>query len=343
MLPSPMPSREDTHHAPDVLQRGVGLSDVDRKLIGLLQADGRTPFVDLARATGIREKAVRQRVQELRDSGVIHITAVSSPEVLGYSTIAMIGLRCRGEAPSAVAAKLAAVATVDYVIVSTGRFNLFVEVFCRSLPDMRETLEREILPMPGIEGVEVFPYLRLPYQEGVFEVGGSAPGVVSPPPEPPEQIDREIVAQLSTDGRMSLHTVARNLGVSEAQVRRRLQRLRDSGAVRVMAITNPMTLGFETIALAGLRVSSGSSVRELADVLAGIPQVSYVAVCAGRYDILVELVCQTLQELDTLLDERMRRLAGVSSIEPHLYLGLLYKPLGPAGRGPESTEPLYGF
>jgi Lrp/AsnC family transcriptional regulator for asnA, asnC and gidA len=343
MLAAPMP-RDEPDHAPDVLQRGVGLSDVDRRLIGLLQVDGRTPFVDLARAVGIHEKAVRVRVQELRESGVIHITAVSSPEVLGYSTMAMIGLTCEGVAPSAIAARLAGVATVDYVIVATGRFNLFVEVFCRSLTDMRETIEREIVPMPGIKGVEVFPYLRLHYQEGMFEVGHGDVPVISPPPEAPEQIDREIVAQLSTDGRMSLHTVARTLGVSEAQVRRRLQRLRDTGAVRIMAITNPMTLGFETIALAGLRVSGGTSVRELADVLARIPQVSYVAVCAGRYDILVELVCQTLLELDTLLDERMRRLAGVSSIEPHLYLGLMYKPLRPAVHsGPERSEPLYEF
>ena len=135
----------------DVLRRGVGLSEADRELIRILQRDGRTPFVELTRAVGLPEKNVRRRVAELRKSGIIHITAVSNPEMLGYRVAALICVNCVHRLPSEVASEFAELDVVDYVIVTTGRFDVMVEVFCLSLAHLRETAEEQIRGVAGVE------------------------------------------------------------------------------------------------------------------------------------------------------------------------------------------------
>jgi DNA-binding Lrp family transcriptional regulator len=315
----------------DVLKRGAGLSATDRELIRLLQIDGRMPYVDLGRAVGASEKSVRMRVRELREAGIIYITTVSNPEILGYETAAFLCITCDGRSPSELAAEIALIDAVDYVIVTTGRFDLMVEVFCAGLTDLREVVETRVRTIPGVAAVEVLPFLSIEFQQGAFARGeGSELPQVKPSVEPPTQVDRDIVAQLSRDGRMSLYTVANRIGVSEAQVRRRLTRMRAAGAVVIMAITNPMTLGFDTIAIVGIRLAKHSSSAEVAAELSRLSPVSYVAICAGRYDLLVELVCFTPADLQALLDEQVRPLEGVERLEPFLYLGLHYKPLRPA-------------
>jgi DNA-binding Lrp family transcriptional regulator len=140
---------------------------------------------------------------------------------------------------------------------------------------------------------------------------------------------------------MSLRAVADRVGVSEAQVRRRLNRMREAGAVAVMAITNPMSLGFETIAILGIRITKDASSTDVAARLAGLGPVTYIAICAGRYDLFVEVVCFTAAELRALLDEQVRPLDGVAELEPFLYIGLHYKPLRPASGSAART--LFAF
>jgi Lrp/AsnC family transcriptional regulator for asnA, asnC and gidA len=316
----------------------VGLSEADRELIRILQIDGRSPYVELGRAVGLPEKSVRRRVNDMRRAGIIHITTVSNPEMLGYQVAAMVGVTCTQRQPSELAIEFAKIDVVDYVAVTTGRFDVMVELFCSSLSHLRDTVEQEIRGVPGVEGVEILPYLSLSFQQGVFQRGEGRPPAPRSPVEPPAQVDRDILAYLGADGRMSLHAIAEQLEISEAQVRRRFNRMRDSGTVRVMAITNPMTLGFETIALTGINVGNGESAEAVARRLAEVVQVSYIAMCAGRYEILAEFICLTLPELQQLLAEQVRQIPGVERAEPFVYLGLHYKPLRPAAsdRGPST-------
>jgi Lrp/AsnC family transcriptional regulator for asnA, asnC and gidA len=313
------------------LQRAVGLSDVDRELIRLLQLDGRRSYAELARALGVAEKKVRRRLTELRDSGIIYITAVADPSVLGYRTVAMLGIRAGRRAPSDVARDLTTIDAVDYVILSTGRYDVFAEVFCRNLNELRDIVEGTVRVVDGVDDVEIFPYLRLHYQEGAFGAPDAEATLTHVPSDiSVDQVDRAIVAHLSEDGRVPLQRVAERLETSEAQVRRRLKRLQDWGALRVMAITNPMSLGFEAIAKLGITVAPGYSVAEFADTLADVESTSYVALCAGRFDILSEAVCVTTEELASVIDDEIRTIPGIARCEVFIYLGLHYKPLRPA-------------
>jgi Lrp/AsnC family transcriptional regulator for asnA, asnC and gidA len=260
----------------------------------------------------------------------------------------MLGIRTRGARPSDLARELIAIPAIDYVILTTGRYQLWVELFCKDLAELREMVEVTVHGLAGVEEVEIFPYLRLRYQADAFQhrenqVLGRGIGAQIPV----DQIDRDIVAELSPDGRLALQRVANRLGISEAQVRRRLHRLQSAGAARVMAMTNPFSLGFEAIAKLGVRVAPGHSVAGVADALVDIEEVSYVALCTGRFDILSEVICLDVEALNAALDGRLRQIPGLARVEAFLYLGLHMKSVGVAATTPRggadavvSLEPL---
>jgi Lrp/AsnC family transcriptional regulator for asnA, asnC and gidA len=103
------------------------LDDADRTIIELLQADGRMPFTKVAAAVGLTEGAIRQRVQRLTDTGVMQIVAVTDPLSLGVRRVAMVGIRVTGDVER-TAADLVAFAEVEYLIATSGRYDVMIEV-----------------------------------------------------------------------------------------------------------------------------------------------------------------------------------------------------------------------
>ena len=141
--------------------------------------------------------------------------------------------------------------------------------------------------------------------------------------EPPERGPAEpaIIEQLQQDGRRSYSALAKAVGLSEAAVRQRVQRLTEAGVIQVVAVTDPLTLGFAREALVGIRASG--DLRELADRLAAVPEIDYVVICAGSFDILIELVCQDDDHLLELINDVIRSIPGVRDTETFVYLRLV--------------------
>ncbi|HEY9423478.1 MAG TPA: Lrp/AsnC family transcriptional regulator [Microterricola sp.] len=142
-------------------------------------------------------------------------------------------------------------------------------------------------------------------------------------PVKPVQLDdvsKAIIEQLQVDGRRSYAEIGKAVGLSEAAVRQRVQKLTDAGAMQVVAVTDPMQLGFYRQAMIGIRASGDT--RTLADAVAAIPAVDYVVLTAGSFDLLVEVVCEDDEELITLLNTQIRTLEGVTSTETFVYLRL---------------------
>ena len=314
------------------LRLAVEMSKLDRAIIRMLQADGRRSYLSMAAELGVSEKTVRKRVQELRATGVIEITTVTDPQLLGYGAMALVGVHLDGSRPaSEIASRLALLDAVDYVVVTTGRFELFVEVVCRDSHELLATVQGEIAPAPGVRETEVFPYLRFHYQQPRWEAARWKHPESEPTAEPMEldDIDRAILVELNVDGRVPLQRVARKLTVSLSLVRQRFTRMVGSGAVRVIAITNPNSLGFTTVAWLGICVAPGASVRAMADELAALASVAYLVICAGRFDIFAEAICTDPDDLLRVLDDEVRPLAGIARLESFVYLDLHYKRLRP--------------
>jgi Lrp/AsnC family transcriptional regulator, regulator for asnA, asnC and gidA len=134
-----------------------------------------------------------------------------------------------------------------------------------------------------------------------------------------DPLDTTIVEALQKDGREPFRRIAAAAGVSEATVRARYARLCDDGILQVTAVTNPLGLGFEAQALVGIRTSGSPEV--LADEIAQWDEADYVVITAGRFDLLVEVLCVDRRHLLDLTN-RIRALDGVHSTESFLYLEL---------------------
>lgn len=130
---------------------------------------------------------------------------------------------------------------------------------------------------------------------------------------------KRIIEELQHDGRRTYAELGRAVGLSEAAVRQRVARLIESGAMQIVAVTNPLQLGFGRQAMIGIRVSGETT--PVADALEGLPEAEYVVVTAGVYDVLTEVVCTDDAELLALLN-RIRRIPGVRETETMTYLDL---------------------
>jgi len=146
-----------------VTTRGVLLDDASKRIIEQLQEDGRRPYATIAKAVGLSEAAVRQRVQKLVDSGIVQIVAVTDPAQVGFHRQAMIGIRTDGNMQD-VADALAAMAEVDYVVITAGSFDLLVEVVCEDDDHLLQLLSTRIRPLAGVRTTETFVYLKLHQQ-----------------------------------------------------------------------------------------------------------------------------------------------------------------------------------
>ncbi len=135
-----------------------------------------------------------------------------------------------------------------------------------------------------------------------------------------DRVDREIISLLQRDGRRAYGAIAEEVGLSEAAVRRRVQRLRDSGVMQIVAITDPLQLGFGREALVGIRVHG--DVRLVADKIAAIDEANYVVMTAGSFDIIAELIAVDDDALVHLLNDSIRSIPGVTEVETFLYLKL---------------------
>ena len=137
---------------------------------------------------------------------------------------------------------------------------------------------------------------------------------------PLDPANRQIIEILQRDGRRSFTAIAREVGISEAAVRARVHRLTSEGVLSVVAVTDPLRLGFRRQAMVGVRTEG--DIRSVADTLAGIPEIDYVVFTSGSFDLLFEIVCEDDERLLALLNDKVRSIPGVRSTETFVYLKL---------------------
>ena len=135
-----------------------------------------------------------------------------------------------------------------------------------------------------------------------------------------DDVAKAIIEQLQQDGRRSYAAIGKEVGLSEAAVRQRVQRLIDSGVMQVVAVTDPLQLGFARQAMVGVEVEG--ALEPVAEALAAMDEVDYVVITAGTFDILAEVVCESDEHLLELLSEQVRQIEGVARTETFMYLKL---------------------
>ena len=138
--------------------------------------------------------------------------------------------------------------------------------------------------------------------------------------EPLDSINKAIIMELQRDGRRSYTAIAEKVGLSEAAVRQRVQRLTDDGVMQIVAVTDPLRLGFRRMAMVGMRIDGDTS--KVAEALSKTPEVSYVVQSGGGFDLLVEVLCEDDDHLIEVLNKTLRVFPGVRETETFMYLRL---------------------
>jgi Lrp/AsnC family transcriptional regulator for asnA, asnC and gidA len=131
--------------------------------------------------------------------------------------------------------------------------------------------------------------------------------------------DRHIIESLQRDGRRAFTVLAREVGISEAAVRARVRKLTVAGVIDVVAVTNPLMVGFDVMAMVG--VQANSNLEQIADVVSAWDETSYVVILSGSFDLMIEIVCADNHHLLKIV-QRIREVPGVKSTETFMYLDL---------------------
>jgi len=135
-----------------------------------------------------------------------------------------------------------------------------------------------------------------------------------------DDLSKAIIEQLQQDGRRAYATIGKAVGLSEAAVRQRVQKLQESGVIQIVAVTDPLTVGFNREAMIGIRCEG--DIDPVAEALAAIPEISYVVATAGSFDLLVEVVAEDDDQLLETINKGIRAIPQVRSTESFVYLKL---------------------
>jgi Lrp/AsnC family transcriptional regulator for asnA, asnC and gidA len=135
-------------------------------------------------------------------------------------------------------------------------------------------------------------------------------------------LDKRIIEHLQEDGRRPFTQIAADLGVSEAAVRSRTNRLVERGILQIVGVTDPLKLGFHQQAMIGVRCER-NQLLAVAEAVSAFHEVAYVVITAGTFDLLIEVVCENNEALLTFLTERLRAVDGVRETETFVYLRMV--------------------
>jgi Lrp/AsnC family transcriptional regulator, regulator for asnA, asnC and gidA len=137
-----------------------------------------------------------------------------------------------------------------------------------------------------------------------------------------DDTDQAIISALQKDGRVAFAQIAAKLHVSPGMVRLRYNRLVEQGFLRVVAITNPLRMGFKTMAMIGIRVD-GSKLLEVAEKISRLDEVIYMIITSGRFDIFAEVVCRDHEDLLRFFTEKLSTIEGVRDSESFMHLKIM--------------------
>ncbi len=139
----------------------VKIDDIDRRIIVALKQNGRTPFAQIAQQLGVSTGMVRQRYQRLVSEGVVQVVAVSNPMMLGFNTMALLGIKADGRRLQEVAQEIAAFDEVIYLVLSAGGYDILAEVICRDNAHLLDFLSQRLHSVEGVRETETFMYLQI--------------------------------------------------------------------------------------------------------------------------------------------------------------------------------------
>ena len=145
----------------------------------------------------------------------------------------------------------------------------------------------------------------------------SVGGMISPVDM--DDIDRQIITALQSDGRKSFTQIAEDLGIPASSARYRTRRLEETGILQIVGIANPLAIGFDRLAMIGIRTAPGKA-RSVCEALSALPETSYVIMTTGQFDVMAEVVCRDIEHFTDVVNDHMQAIDGLLSTESFFVL-----------------------
>ncbi|MDM8000564.1 MAG: Lrp/AsnC family transcriptional regulator [Dehalococcoidia bacterium] len=297
-----------------IKQEFDALDQTDVRLIAELETDPRQPHTEIAQKLGMSRDTVRARLQRLLDTGAVRIVGLADPISLGFTTSVIMGINVRSDQLPAVADKLASLTRIQHLILCMGRFDIIASGLFRRRTDFLDFLVGNIGNLPGVLHIESMLILRNAKIFGPLLSDAPDSHPAQPLPAALDSLDLALIKELQVDARQNSRWLARKLGTSQSTVLRKIQALQNSGVMRVVALVNPLALGFEGVASIGLKFDP-AKVDEAAGIIGSYRNVQTVAVCAGRYDVLAWAMFRELGDLANFITVELGNLPGLQHAE----------------------------
>ncbi|NYI78118.1 Lrp/AsnC family transcriptional regulator [Nocardioides panzhihuensis] len=285
------------------------LDATDEAIIGLLEEDGRLTHRGIAAQVGLSRSAAATRVQRLLTEGHIDVRGVVHAAVLGHEVLAHVSVSVNGSA-TRIARAAAARDDTTLVSMTSGHHALVLELRAGTIVQIDDALA-EVRAIDGIVAAET-----LLYTEVIRDV--AAPVGPAPAAGSLDETDYALLRALQSNGRASYVDLAASVGLSPAGTRRRVVQLLAGNVVRVGAVVRHSGHERRTATGIGLRID-GAAHRPVAQQVADLPSVTFVARTLGRFDALLTVTTATSGDLVEVLDH-IRDLDGVREAETWSHL-----------------------
>ena len=266
---------------------------IDDALLTALSRDGRAGVEALARETGLSRAVVRQRTHRLLTE-VVDVVGIVHPSVFGLTEYAHLRVTPSGAAATAAGA-VADHPGVPFVSITAGDVPVVAEVRARSRAVLADTVAR-IAAHPAVADVETTVYLAI-----LADAAVPTPRRTTSPDRSIEvdEVDRRLLGALQRDGRSSYSALSELVGLSVGAARARVLRLLDAGVVRIGVRPRPAAAG---LVQAGVAFPASGAPEDLADQVAALPGVTYLATTLGRWSLLATVQAESLPVLAERLD-----------------------------------------
>ena len=290
----------------------IDLDELDRRIIGVLQIDGRASFKWVAEVLGLPERTVSRRGQQLLSSGIIQITGLSENEAIVKRGTVVLSIECAPGTNRIVASALAAIPESIFVYLTSGTGVCIAEFFYnRQRPT--DLILNQIPGIPGVVKVKSFECLKYyrtaaQWNPGLLSEEESKKVLAARPATSVDsyELNREdkiILETLAQNGRATFDQLARSCGLSEATARRRTTNLIDSGAVSIHAVVEPAHIGFSIECWIWIQTSP-DNVSIATKSLLNDHRIRYLTGISGEFQLLAQVALGSKSELNSFLFEQ---------------------------------------
>jgi Lrp/AsnC family transcriptional regulator for asnA, asnC and gidA len=296
-------------------RQGVSLDGVDLLLIQELERDGRQSISELAGRLRMSWSTVADRIRRLEEERVIRFLTLVDPLAIGHTKQVLVAINAPPSQIDSVARRLADVREVYHVSIHTGRYDIFASVSLPEAVDLWEFVNSRLAPITDITRAETMVSLKVAkFSLSLLANRDILPSRNQPLQRSPDALDHQLMSQLRANPRTAYTSLAESAGCSKATARRRIERLISDQVLQVIAVADPVRLGYAIRANIGLGVRPGM-IDQAATALSASPDTHHVVITTGSFDLLFTTFFKTQDELSRFVREYLGTVPGVVSHE----------------------------